>query len=199
MTHRRFVPMNLPSTVLHLVLIMLVAGCAQQEIVQREVPPRPAREDIVAFSLSGRAIINRGGKADTVRLMWDHSPAFDTLGFASPIGTMLAELQRDRQGARWTSADGDTYSARSADALMARLTDTPVPIDALALWVTGRTSRDALAIRRDSHGRLVNAIDGDWTIQVLGYENDLPNALPSTLEARSSGLVIRLAIEEWQL
>lgn len=191
--------MNPWTWALRLFLTLLLSACAQQEIVQREIPPRPARETVVAFSLSGRAVINHAGKADTVRLLWDHTPAFDTLGFASPLGSMLAELQRDSQGARWTSADGDTYSARSADALMAHLTDAPVPIDALALWVTGRVTPGAVVTRRDESGRLLQATDRDWAIKVLAYETDLPNALPSTIEARSGGLLIRLAIEEWQL
>jgi outer membrane lipoprotein LolB len=178
---------------------LLIAACAQKEIVKPEIPPRPERATVNAFVLNGRAIITQAGKANTVRIVWEHSPAVDSMGFATPLGSMLAELQRTAQGARWTSADGDTYSARNADTLMARLTDVPVPLDALALWVTGQFTPNALIKKKDDAGRVLQAIDHDWGIQIVSYETDLPNALPSVVEARYAGLSIRLAVEEWQL
>ena len=118
------------------------------------------------------------------------------MGFSSSLGMVVAELQRDATGARWITADGERYEARSADQLMARITDQPVPIESLSRWVLGRVGRGA-AITRDPMGRLLEAQDEGWTVHVLSYESERPDALPSAIEVEHGALRIRLAIEEW--
>jgi outer membrane lipoprotein LolB len=179
---------------------LLLAACASTPpSVPKEIPPRPARESIASFVFDGRAVVRQGQKADTVRISWQHSPQEDDIGFANPLGHVMAELQRDGTGARWTTSDGERYEARSPDPLIARLTDTPVPIDALALWVTGRTRHGAENMQFDDKGRVVQANDGGWWLSYQSYETELPNALPSVMEIRRGALQIRLAIEAWQL
>lgn len=180
-----------------LALLALLAACAADPGMPKDVPPRPARDSIRGFAINARAIIKQSGKANSLRIMWEHSPDSDNIGFASPLTGMIAELQRDRTGARWITAEGEHYEARSADTLIARLTDEPVPIAALALWVTGQTSVEATEIQRDGSGRLLQAFDKGWLVKVLSYETELPNAMPSVIEAESGSLRIRLAFEEY--
>lgn len=192
--------MQLPLSSFRLLFVILaLSACVQKEIVKPEPPPRPSRESIAIFSLHGRAIISQTGKANTVGIIWEHTPGTNAMAFASPLGSMLAEMQSDSTGARWTTADGETYSARSADALMARLTNAPVPVEYLALWVTGQVSPNSTAVQTDEVGRLKQALDNDWVVRVLAYESTHPNALPASIEARRGNLQIRLAIEEWAI
>lgn len=176
-----------------LVALML---CACASAPPAQIPSRPQRESILGFELAGRAIIRQGARADAMRMTWAHSPTEDAIGFSSSLGMVVAELQRDASGARWITADGERYEARSADQLMARLTDQPVPIDSLSRWVLGRVGR-GVAATRDEKGRLLEALDEGWTVRVLAYESELPNALPSSVEVEHGALRIRLAIEEW--
>jgi outer membrane lipoprotein LolB len=176
--------------------VLLLTACASAP--PAEIPPRPVRESILAFGLSGRAIIRQGVHADSMRMTWEHTPAQDAMGFSSALGMVVAELQRDASGARWITADGERYEARTADQLLARITDQPVPVDALARWVLGRVGRGAPAMR-DAMGRLVEAIDEGWTVRVLAYESERPEALPSSIEVEHGPLRIRLAIEEWAI
>ena len=182
----------------HCVLLAVLVLSACVSAPPAEIPPRPARESILHFELSGRAIIRQGERADSMRMTWMHSSAEDDMGFSSSLGMVVAELQRDATGARWTTADGERYEARSADQLMARLTDQPVPIESLAHWVLGRVSADRPAMR-DSLGRLLEAEDEGWTVRILSYESPRPEALPSSIEVEHGPLRIRLAIEEWAL
>lgn len=192
--------MRLLLRLLPLIAAGLLAACASTPAPDAgPLPERPARDAIRQFDLTGRAVIRHAQGAETVRLMWQHSPAEDAIGFATPLGNVVSELQRDALGARWLTAAGERYEARSADQLMARLTDVPVPLDALALWVTGRVRDSARELRRDPLGRLTSAQDGEWSVAVTAYESDTPNALPRTLEASREGVAIRLAIEEWRL
>lgn len=191
---------NFTRPLRHLLLLCvlaLLAACAGTPTTPTEIPPRPARESIESFSLSGRAIISRNGQANTVRILWEHSPAADNIGFATQLQGMIAELRRDAGGARWTTAAGDYYDARNADMLIARLTKEPVPIAALALWVTGRVSQEATHANRDDKGRLLSAVDKGWLVKVISYETDLPNAMPSVIEVQSPTVQIRIAFEEY--
>lgn len=184
----------------YLIALLLLSACASTGPAETDViPPRPARDSITSFELGARAVIRTPTRGDTVRIQWQHAAAEDAIGFATPLGNVLAELQRDALGARWLTADGERYDARSADLLMARLTDVPVPLDSLALWVTGRVGGKAIGIQRDAMGRLVSATDDGWSITIATYESELPNALPRSVEAARDGLRIRLAIESWTL
>jgi outer membrane lipoprotein LolB len=176
--------------------VLMLAACASAPPKPAEIPPRPQRESILGFELSGRAIIRQGAHADTMRLTWEHTPAQDAIGFSSALGMVVAELQRDANGARWITADGERYEARSADQLMARITDQPVPLESLSRWVLGRAGKNA-DVTLDAKGRLLEALDEGWTVRVLAYETELPNALPSSIEVEHGTLRIRLAVEEW--
>lgn len=178
--------------------VLLLAACASTPPAPVQIPPRPARDSIQNFGLSGRAIIRQGARADTMRMTWEHTLAEDAIGFSSSLGMVVAELQRNASGARWMTADGERFEARSADQLMARITDQPVPLEALSRWVLGRVGRGAAATR-DSQGRLLEALDEGWAVRVLAYETELPEALPSSIEVEHGALRIRLAIEEWAL
>jgi outer membrane lipoprotein LolB len=174
--------------------IVVLAACASAP--PAEIPPRPERDTIVNFGLVGRAVIRQGARADSMRMTWEHTTTEDAMGFSTSLGMVVAELQRDANGARWITADGERYDARTADQLMARITDQPVPVNSLARWVVGRVGRTAVA-SRDAMGRLLEAEEDGWTVRVLSYESALPNALPAAVEVEHGSLRIRLAIEEW--
>ena len=180
-------------------MLALVAACTSMPEKPKDIPPRPTRETIKSFSLNARATIQQGSKANSVRVLWEHGPFNDSIGFASPMSGMIAELQRTPDGARWMTAEGEEFFDRNPDKLIARLTDTPVPIADLALWVTGQTTPGATDIERDANGRLLHAQDKGWQIRVLSYETNLPNAMPSVMEVESGALRIRLAFEEYLL
>lgn len=180
----------------HCALLCVLALTACASAPPAEIPPRPVRESILSFGLTGRAIIRQGARADTMRMTWEHSPTEDAMGFSSSLGMVVAELQRTPAGARWITADGERYEARSADQLLARITNEPVPIDSLSRWVVGRVGAGA-TVSRDEKGRLLEALDQGWIIRFLAYETELPNALPSSIEVEHGTLRIRLAIEEW--
>lgn len=177
----------------------LLAACASTPPAPKEIPPRPARESVQKFALNGRVAILQGTKSNTVRMAWEHAGENDAIGFATPLGSILAELQRTRTGAVWLTADGERYEARTADRLITRLTDAPVPIDSLTLWITGRVSGKAEDIQRDPVGRIVSARDDGWDVRVTAYESELPNALPRNLEVEYPGLRLKIIVEEWLL
>lgn len=173
----------------------LLAGCGSAPMQQ----VRPARESIASFAFNGRLGVTLGDRAHSMRISWEHTSRQDQIGFSSPLGSQLALLRRDAAGASWETGDGERVEAASADELISRLADVPVPVDALALWVRGRVSVDADMPEVDPLGRLLQASDRGWQVRVLTYESELPNALPRILEVRQGEVKVRLVIEEWSL
>lgn len=183
---------------LTLCIASVLWACASTPVPEL-LEPRPPRAGIAHFALEARAIIRQGERADSLRMAWTHSLQHDVVSFISPLGQKLAELQRDQAGARWLGADGERAEAARPDELFARLTEVPVPLDAMSEWMLGRVSTQATNLRQDELGRLLSAQDRGWQIQVLAYENASSNALPSRLELTHGELRIRLAIENWTL
>lgn len=177
---------------------LVLAACVSAP-AQKAVEPRPPRAGITQFSLEARAVISQTQRADSLRMLWQHTAQDDYLGFASPLGHVMAELQRDAKGARWLTADGEHFEAKRPDELFARLTEVPVPLDALTEWMLGRVTRDADQTQYDERGRLTSARDRGWSVKVLAYESQADEALPSLIELRFDTLRIRLAIESWTL
>lgn len=183
-----------------LALVLFVAACATTPEEPHNLGgPRPPRDSITKFSVRARAIISQPDQANTIRMIWQHTARDDYLGFANPLGHMMAELQRDASGARWLTADGERYEAPQPDQLFAQLTSVPVPLDAFSQWMLGRVTNAAQAVQRDAEGRLVDASDRGWHVHVQKYESALPDALPEILELEQDKLRIRLAVEDWQL
>lgn len=182
-----------------LIFALLLSACASTPPAPEIIPPRPARESLERFALNGRIAINQSGKSSSVRIAWEHAGENDAIGFASPLGSVLAELTRSSKGARWSTASGELYESRSADGLMAHLTDTPVPLNQLILWITGRVSPQAESLTRDAQGRLLSASDQGWVVRISAYESEQMNALPRLLEVEQAGLRLKLVIEEWLL
>lgn len=180
-------------------MLILLTACASSPPAPENLPPRPARESLQKFALNGRVAILQGTRSNTVRMAWEHNGNNDAIGFATPLGSLLAELQRTSQGAVWLTADGERYEARSADRLITRLTDAPVPVDALTLWITGRLTANAGNVIRDPADRLVSANDQGWAVRITAYESELPNALPRSLEVEYPGLRLKIIVEEWLL
>lgn len=182
-----------------LALCLLSLGACSFLNPKPETAERPPREQIQGFTLEARAAIIQAGNSNTLRMNWAHTQRSDQVGFASPLGSQLAELQRDERGARWINAEGEIFEADSPEKLLARLTETPLPLDKLALWVIGLTDAATEDIERDASGRLQQISSPPWIIRFRRYENEHPNALPQLLEIEGPSLRIKLAIENWQL
>lgn len=178
-------------------------GCALfacSTVSNRETGPVPRmeRQNIHGFELDGRMSITRKDDSNTVRIHWTHSPGEDLVRFSGPLGNTLAELRSSAGNARWTDSNGEIYEATSTDDLLAKLTDLSIPLDQLSQWVLGRAATDSTT-QYDALGRMTRTEDNGWTVRILRYESEAPNALPGLLDAAGHDVHIRLVIEDWKL
>lgn len=179
---------------------LFLSACA---LLQRpaEIPPRPAREAVSAFSLEGRLAVRQGDRPAQAGIEWEHRPGWDRVFLTGPLGQGLAELEQTADGARMTTADQKRFTAPDASRLARDLLGFELPLERLPEVVVGQVDTQT----RDALGRPERALSAGWQVRYLRYESDDPRALPSLIELHrdrqgdDEALELRLKIDQWNL
>lgn len=177
-------------------VLAALAGCATTRPAQ--ILPA-SNESIVAFSLSGRVAVKLDERGYTASLRWRHSATRDSLRLLSPIGSVVAAIEADSNGATLTTGDKRVYRSSDAQALTRDVLGWDLPLSGLRYWVTGRADPAApvQAEDRDDRQRLKSLMQNDWRIAYAEYFGD--SALPARLGLVYERLNLRLIIERWEL
>jgi outer membrane lipoprotein LolB len=178
-------------------LSLAVTACAIPMRPAAPGPTRPLRTSIAAFSLDGRIAAHRGDKSFAVSVSWQHTTASDNLLFSGPLGQGLAELVRDERGARLTLSDRREFVAGDLEELSAKVFGFPLPLSDMAHWVVGDAHGGTIAAA-DEAGRPRRLAAAGWSIDLLDWESEAAEALPTQLELRRDDIDVRLRIIDWQ-
>lgn len=125
--------------------------------------------------------MQQGETRHYANIAWQHNPQRDSILVTTPLGQGVAELSRDNAGARLVTADRVEVTAADWEALAARVLGARLPLNDLALWVTGRAPGP----------------ESGWQVDYLDYENEAPDALPILIELKHDDIGVRLKIDEW--
>ena len=175
-------------------LAALLGACAAVPRGRELAAVDPAA--LSSFELSGRINLKVQKEAFPGRVRWQHAPAADELWFYSPVGTAVAHLQQNDDGARVTTAQGREHRADDLRQLALEVLGWDLPLEALPYWVRGipwpqAEVRDA---KRDPQGRLQHLEQGDWRVTYLGWG---ANGLPAKLDLLGQRLRMRLVVDRW--
>lgn len=177
-------------------VLAALTGCATTRPAQ--ILPT-SNESIVAFSLNGRVAVKLDDRGYTASLRWRHSATRDSLRLLSPVGSVVAEIEADSNGATLTTGDRKVYRSSDAQALTREVLGWDLPLAGLRYWVTGRADPAApvQAEDRDDRQRLKSLVQNDWRVAYTEYFGD--SALPARLGLIHERLNLRLIIERWEL
>ncbi len=178
-----------------LIAPIALAACA----IAPQAPSVQSVDHISAFQLAGRVAVKLEDKGYSARLRWEHAPTLDALWLYSPIGSVLAELTVDGNGATLVTADREAYNSRDVQALTREVLGWNLPLEGLQHWVLGRADPAAPVNgeQRDAMGRLQRLSQRDWRIDYLAYVDGSP--LPAAMALHYGELRLRLVIDRWQL
>jgi len=152
------------------------------------------------FELGGRINLRVSNEGFPGRVQWRHDPETDELSFFSPIGTSVARMRQDQDGAWLITADGETHQAKDLRELASEVLGWDLPIDALPYWVRGLAWPDASAeIERSADGRIQTLRQAGWEVSYLAWDGAGVLGLPSKLDVAGERLKMRLLIERWTL
>ena len=98
-------------------------------------------------------------------------------------------------------ADGQTFAARDADALLQQVAGWQLPVTGLRYWIRGLPAPAAAKAqaRRDESGRLSQLTQSGWTIKYNRYQLVNGISLPGKLQLLHDGISVRIVVDKWEL
>lgn len=175
--------------------LVILSGCATL------APPsdvaEATRDTVSAFLLEARISATDGERAASGRLEWEHAAEADSWLLFSPLGQVVAQLVATNAGATMRTADGQTLTAHSAEAMLPELLGVPAPADGLAHWVQAVPRSGARVLATDAVGRPARMSDAGWIIDYSEYVSESPDAMPRRIDAHWGDARIRLVIDHW--
>lgn len=178
---------------------LVLTACAG--IAPRAPGPAVSAEQSARFELGGRINLRVQQESFPGRVRWQHEPPLDELWFYSPIGTAVAHLRQDQDGALLVTSEGREYRAKALRQLALDVLGWDLPIEAMPYWVRGLAWPQASEanIQRDPQGRPVKLDQADWQVSYLTWDGAGVAGLPSKLDLTGERLRMRLVIDRWQV
>jgi outer membrane lipoprotein LolB len=176
---------------------LFISACATTP--RAPVTVDPAQVD--SFELNGRVNVRTERSAYPGRIRWQHAPQRDEVWLYSPLGSAVAHMRQDANGAMLATSDGKEYHAAHVTELARDVLGYELPLDGLQYWVRGLPSPTLDAVERqdDADGRPKQIKQGPWKVSYLGWEPAGANGLPSKLDLAGEGLRMRLVVDEWKV
>ena len=148
------------------------------------------------FDVSGRLSARRGTDGAAAHFDWMHAPGRDEIALATPMGTTLARLTRDAEGATLERPDQPAERARDAATLADRALAFPLPVESLAWWMRGVPHpATPHALERDTGGRTTLLRQDGWSVS-YAYADGASR--PQRLIATYPELEVRVVIDAWR-
>ena len=118
------------------------------------------------------------------------------LDLANPLGTILARVDADDDHAVLTRSDGTQTTADNADALVADVLGSAMPVTGLRDWLHGRqASGQVTDLQRDSEGRLEHFVEDGWQVRMSRYDEQGPRLLRMARQQAGKSIDVRLVID----
>lgn len=175
-------------------MLLLAGGCASLP------PPRAGDADFPgAFHLQGRIGVRHGDEGFSGNLHWHHGDSGDEILLLSPLGQIVARIQRDAAGVRLETSD-ERHVAEDAAELTERVLGWRLPLSGLQFWVTGHPAPDAVAsLMRDESMNIIRMRQQEWQIEYRDYRQEGRYVLPTRIVMRHESLELRLIVDVWEL
>jgi outer membrane lipoprotein LolB len=175
-------------------VVLALGACATVPTTAPPGAPEPAVD--APFDVSGRLSAKRGNEGAVASFDWNHAPGRDVIALATPMGTTLAQLTRDADGATLTRPDRPPERAADVATLADRVIAMPLPVERLAWWIRGVAHPgSAHAIERDAAGRVGVLRQDGWSI-VYSYGDGAPR--PRIVVASYPDLEVRVVLDAWR-
>lgn len=145
----------------------------------------PAKLD--NFMINGKigittpATDTQAAQAGSAFYVWGQQNNRFAIELMGALGIGKTNIEFDGQTATLVSEKAGTLTATSPDELLQKATGWQVPISQLPYWISGRSAPSDSEQQNDGEGRLIAAINGEWT-GTFSYANG--QSLPNKITAR---------------
>lgn len=187
-------PRKLTWSLLHLVILGLLAGCAGR---LQTSPPASDQNLDSNFYLAGKLIVRSGEEATSLRFSWQQAQDGYRIRLWGPLGAARTELVGD-QAVLQVSRQGEVVAAGPAQEIMQTELGWQVPLSALGYWVRGRPDQKSPAydLRRDQAQRLIAFSQHQTDIALEQFEGSGERWVPRRITVSRGSLTIKLMISQ---
>lgn len=177
------------------------AAAAAMAILAACAGPAPIGGEGAAFERTGRFAVNvtePGAAPEAVQgsFAWRDTGRVLRLDLVNPVGSTLARIVVEHSGAVLEYADGRTESAADADALLAHVMGTALPVANLRDWLQGRTGPSQVSnLQSDAQGRPESFTQQGWQLRLSRYDPLGPGLLRLDRRDGARHISVRLALD----
>ncbi|HAJ93042.1 MAG TPA: outer membrane lipoprotein LolB [Gammaproteobacteria bacterium] len=180
-----------------LLTVLLMAGCATTPA------PRSSQSAaaITAWQLNGRVSLTRGEEGWHAGLYWQEQIDTFYLKISGPLGQGGFQLNGDARGVVLVDADGQTFTAPDADALLVQVTGWQLPVRGLRYWIRGlpEPATGKAQLTRDEAGQLLRLEQSGWIVKYQRYQYVGDVLLPDKLQLLHDDISVRIVVDQWEL
>lgn len=108
------------------------------------------------------------------------------------MGSVLARVEISPARAVLIRSDGSREVAPDADALLAQVVGTDMPIRGLKQWLQGEVDTAAAQVTRGENGRPTALVSNGWAVTLSRYDTEGPRML--VLERRHDAQQVRVRL-----
>lgn len=179
----------------------LLAGAAATLLLAACAGPTRITGEGAAFERTGRFAVNvteAGAAPEAVQggFAWRDTGRVLQIDLTNPLGSTLARIVVEPSGAVLEYSDGSIETAANADALLAKVVNTPLPVADLRDWLQGRAGTGEIQnMERDGQGRPLSFGQGGWQLRLSRYDAAGPGLLRLDRRDGSRQISVRLAID----
>ncbi|HBT33162.1 MAG TPA: outer membrane lipoprotein LolB [Pusillimonas sp.] len=170
-------------------LLAVLAACASPPAIQGGGDSDFSRTGRFAVTVAEPGVAQQavqGGFA------WRDSQQAQQLDLANPMGSVLARVEMRPGQAVLIRSDGSRQVAPDADALLAQVVGTDMPVQGLKLWLQGRVDAAAGQVARNDEGQPVSFVSNGWSVRLSRYDSLGPRML--LLERRQAAQQVRVRL-----
>lgn len=192
-----------PTLLAPLVLLTLLAGCAQQSVkpIDDWETHRRSASELEHWQLSGKVGARLPENSGSARLRWKQTRDDYRIDLSGPFGQgrVVIEALDDRVQLR--EGGEPPVEAATAEELMWRATGWSFPVEQLKYWVRGIPAPDSQheLVEFTSEGLLKTLRQSDWTLAYDDYQDTDLTPLPGRIVAERDDIRLTLIVHEWSL
>lgn len=178
-------------------LCATLAACAGAPPDGAIVETHASGADVPGFEVEGRLSVTRGEQSFSGQFRWQHRASLDDLLISTPLGQAVGQITGSPGSYLLTLPDREPRQAATAEALSADALGVPLPIGALAYWITGRSAPSAPhESARGDAGELARLSQQGWHMDFRWREFD-GAWRPRTIFLRRGDIDARLVMDAW--
>mgnify|MGYP003642829972 CR=1 FL=1 len=157
-------------------------------------------EQLNVWQISGKIAIITANESGSASIDWSQHPNRYTLSLYGPLGSNAIKMSGGPQHVTMKTSDGKTFSAKSAEQLLAQQWGWQLPLASIQYWIRGLPVPNVPQKSTfDAANRLATLTQQGFTIRYQGYTTAGAMDLPQHLSITSAAIKSKIIIYKWKV